>query len=317
MENQPNQAPRKKQSEGENAEQASPSNTPPPAGASIAGAAVAGAAAGAAGSMGAEFIKDLFSDSTATEPSAPLSGVATQTAVGAVQEPEKTEEPGLASSIAQHITEVIEDQIPPPPTTPVAYTTEIPPEWDPEPETVALQSELTPQPEPEPGSPSPVVEADVVPASSQPQSSEAVEFGGYRMELDGNDDGKMDQVVWDVNQDSFVDVIGTDANQDNIITTDELEIINDPATLQKPEEVADPSILFVDVNQDNQPEAMLMDINSDQKADIVMEQGPPQIDYEGEVAGNIPEDVDPSVENEHRQDLSTLDDPFSDLNQWV
>jgi hypothetical protein len=316
MENQPAQEPRKKQSEGERLESTPPPSDTPSTSSSLAGAAIAGAAAGALGSMGAELIKDLFSDASAHEPSASLSGVATEAAEISTPEPEKMEEAGLASSIAQHITEVTEDKIPPPPPRPAEPTSAVQLELNLEPEPVQDFEQL-PGSEPIMQVTPPTSEPNELPSSSLPHPPEAVEFGGHRMELDNNEDGKIDQMVWDVNQDSFADVIGTDTNQDSIIASDEIKIINDLDSLQKPEEVADPSVIFVDFNQDNQPEAMLMDINNDQRADMVIQQGPPTVEYEGEVAGNIPEDVDPSAENEHRQDLSKLDDPFSDLNQWV
>lgn len=317
MENQPAQEPRKKQSEGDPSESASSPDNTQSKGSSLGGAAMAGAAGGVLGSMGAEFVKDLFTDASAPEPSAPLSGLATQAADAPTPEQDKLEEPGLTSSIAQHITEIIEDKIPPPPPRPSEHISAVQLELNLEPAPSTIQPEQPPGSEPTIEFTPPTPESNELPTSTLPYSPEAVEFGGHRMELDINEDGQTDQVVWDVNQDSFADVIGTDTNQDNTITSNEIEIINDPSSLHKPEEVADPSVMFVDLNQDNQPEAMLMDINSDQRADMVIQQGPPSIEYEGEVAGNIPEDVDPMAEDEHREDLSKLDDPFSDLNQWV
>lgn len=316
MTNQPDsQKPLKKNKEGENTEQ-SPGTEP----AKTSGASLAGAfAAGAAGSIGAEYVKDLFTDSPSTEPATPLSGVAASTAGAVTSEQAKEDGSGLASAVSQHIVDVTEDNIPEPAPQPVSHQPAREPEL-PFAETEILEPvvQQTPSsPELNPETPLPYSGPDPAPESPFPQPAESLEFGGHRMELDGNDDGKMDQVVWDVNQDSFVDVIGTDANQDSLITSDEVEIINDPATLQKPEEVADPSVLFIDVNQDNNPEVMLMDINTDQKADVVLQQGPPEIEYSGEVASDIPDDVDPSTESQHREDLSKLDDPFSDLNQWA
>lgn len=312
MTNQPDsQEPRKKNKEGENTGQ-SPGTEP----ARASGASLAGAfAAGAAGNLGAEYVKDLFTDSPSTESATPLSGVATSTAGAATSEQAKEDGSGLASAVSQHIVDVTEDNIPEPTPQPVSHQPAREPELPfAEPEILEPVVQQTPSsPELNPESPLPYSGPDPAPETPSPQSAESLEFGGHRMELDGNDDGKMDQVLWDVNQDSFVDVIGTDANQDSIITSDEVKIINDPATLQKPEEVADPSVLFLDVNHDNNPEVMLMDTNTDQKADDVL----PLIDYSGEVASDIPDDVDPSAENQHREDLSKLDDPFSDLNQWA
>lgn len=278
-----------------------------------AGAAAAGAMAGAVAGAAMSGFGDLFSQSGGETPVQPPTETPSSSAPF---------EPGVAASVAGEVVEAAQDNISPTkPTSGSASsgsgTTEV---HNPEPE-VLVGTENTP-PHTEnafSGSASePSGLNSCADPGSGPQTEHAeVQFSGYRLELDSNQDGRVDEVVWDINQDSFVDVLGTDTNADGRITQNEIEIINDPATLQNPEEPADPSLLFVDVNQDQTPELMIMDTNADGQVDLVIQNPQEDITYSGEVAANIPEDVDPSQEEKFRNDLTSLDDPFSDLSNWT
>ncbi|MCS6980349.1 MAG: hypothetical protein NZM15_09670 [Flavobacteriales bacterium] len=285
-----------------------------------AGAAAAGAIAGAVAGAAMSGFGDLFSQSGGEAP---------------VQPPPETPsssaplEHGVAASVAGAFVQAAQDNISPAkPTSGSASsgsgTSEI---HNPEPEVFVGTENSPPLTENAP----PLTENELsgsvsVPSSlnscsapgSGPQTENAeVQFSGYRLELDSNQDGRVDEVVWDINQDSFVDVLGTDTNADGRITQNEIDIIHDPATLQNPEEPADPSLLFVDVNQDQTPELMIMDTNADSRVDLVIQNPQEDITYSGEVDANIPEDVDPSQEEKFKNDLTSLDDPFSDLSNWT
>lgn len=154
-------------------------------------------------------------------------------------------------------------------------------------------------------------------------------------------DGNVDAVFVDLNLDGSADIIYTDINQDGQITDDEFIIIHDPADLVIPENPSDGSMMSVDTNADGVDDILLADVDSDQVADMLgvdanrdqlideseitvlnaaaMEEtsfGPAEIEYSGEVAVDMPEDVPDETLDSMNDDLSSLEDNFDEINEW-
>lgn len=160
------------------------------------------------------------------------------------------------------------------------------------------------------------------------------------MEVDLDADGDIDAVLIDVNLDGSTDAIMTDLNQDSIIAEDELVIVHDPESLSISETIADPSTLSVDTNGDQIDDVLVADVDGDQMADLLgtdanMDQvidesevtvlnpeameAPQQeeVEYSGEVAADMPEDVTAEVLDMMDDDLSNLEDDFNNITDWA
>lgn len=297
--------------------------------ASSAVGGAAGAAAYAAGS-------DLFSQDTPASAPEPLSGTASSVSQFSTSHP-ASEPPGVASAAAQELQDAAAQAYPEPTPAPDPAPLTATPEATPE---FGMPPELHPVQEPIPTS-----QASSSPENAQNQLSEAQaseqqeipEFGGNKISADINKDGKADQIFWDINQDSKVDVVAIDINQDAQFSKEEITVINSPETLVTPETPAAPGTMELDEDKNNVPELLIVDNNADQQADVmildanqneVLDQGelfvlnpdalPKQeVEYSGEVAADIPPDVDPLEEEKFKEDLTKLEDPFSDKSDWV
>lgn len=167
--------------------------------------------------------------------------------------------------------------------------------------------------------------------------------------LDSNADGAVETYVVDTNLDGSADALYVDGNLDGQITDEEVQIIHDPATLEVAAEPTDGSMISVDTNADGQDDVLLVDANSDlvvdaigadQNQDMVIDEsevqilnedafqsteieeggegfGSDQVEYDGEVANDMPEDVPESELDKLSGDITNLEDNFTDYNEWV
>jgi hypothetical protein len=167
--------------------------------------------------------------------------------------------------------------------------------------------------------------------------------------LDNNADGAVETYVVDTNLDGSADALYVDGNLDGQITDEEVQIIHDPATLEAAAEPTDGSMISVDTNADGQDDVLLVDANSDlvvdaigadQNQDMVIdenevqilneeafqeagsvegtdEMSSDQVEYDGEVANDMPEDVPESELDNFSGDITNLEDNFTDYNEWV
>lgn len=157
---------------------------------------------------------------------------------------------------------------------------------------------------------------------------------------DLNADGDADAVFADLNLDGSADLMSTDLNNDGILAEDEVIVIHDPATLIVPETLSDGTTMSVDINADSMDDILVADMNNDQVADLIgsdenrdqqIDQSEIQVlnpdaisgmsssatEYSGEVATDLPEDVSPETLDQMDDDLSNLEDDFSELNEWA
>jgi len=161
------------------------------------------------------------------------------------------------------------------------------------------------------------------------------------MAADYNADGVIDEVYVDLNQDGSADAAYADLNEDGVIAEDEVILIHDPEYLDTPETPADPSMMSIDTNMDGIDEVLLVDVSGDQVADaagidqnsdqniedsevIILdpeamegnEVGPAEVEYSGEVAADMPEDVSEDVLDQMTDDVARLEDNFDEINNW-
>lgn len=161
------------------------------------------------------------------------------------------------------------------------------------------------------------------------------------MGADYNADGVIDEVYVDINQDGSVDAAYSDMNQDGLINEDEVVLLHDPETLEAAATPADPSMMSVDSNADGVDDLLLADVDGDQVADaagidqnadqlideseiIVLnpdamegaELAPAEVEYSGEIATDMPEDVSDEVLDQMGDDVASLEDNFDEINNW-
>jgi len=193
------------------------------------------------------------------------------------------------------------------------------------------------------------VEAPIEDEAQASQGEEAVPEELHILGLDSNADGVVETYVVDTNLDGSADALYVDGNQDGQITEEEVQIIHDPSTLEAAAEPTDGSMISVDTNADGQDDVLLVDANSDlvadaigadQNQDMVIdesevqilneeafqeagydagtdEMGADQVEYDGEVANDMPEDVPESELDKLSGDITNLEDNFADYNEWV
>jgi hypothetical protein len=161
------------------------------------------------------------------------------------------------------------------------------------------------------------------------------------MAADFNADGGVDAVYVDLNEDGSADAVYSDLNQDGQIADDEVVLIHDPENLERPETASDGSVMSADTNADGVDDILLMDVEGDQVADAVgvdqnsdmqideseiiilnpeaMENagtGEAEVEYQGEIAADMPEDVSEEVLDEMTDDVANLEDNFDEINNW-
>lgn len=166
-------------------------------------------------------------------------------------------------------------------------------------------------------------------------------YGPAIIAADLNADGNADAIAVDLNYDGSADMLSTDLNSDGVLAEDEVIIIHDPESLVIPETPSDGSVISVDVNDDGMDDILLGDVNNDQMADFIgadenrdqeIDQAeiqvlnpeamegltgqPETIEYSGEVASDVPEDVTAGVLDQMEGDLSALEDNFEEINDW-
>lgn len=161
------------------------------------------------------------------------------------------------------------------------------------------------------------------------------------MAADYNADGVVDEIYVDLNQDGSADAAYSDMNQDGQFGEDEVILIHDPEGLAAAEVPADPSMMSVDSNIDGIDDMLVADVTGDQVADAVgidqnndqlideseiivldpqamgeAEFGPAEVEYSGEVATDMPEDVSEEVLDQMSDDVASLEDNFDEINNW-
>ncbi len=193
------------------------------------------------------------------------------------------------------------------------------------------------------------VEANIEDDSQASLEGEETPEEVHVLGLDSNADGVVETYVVDTNLDGSADALYVDGNLDGQITDEEVQIIHDPATLGTPEEPTDGSMISVDTNADGQDDVLLVDANSDlvvdaigadQNQDMVIdesevqilneeafqeagsvegtdEMSSDQVEYDGEVANDMPEDVPEAELDNFSGDITNLEDNFTDYNEWV
>jgi len=179
-------------------------------------------------------------------------------------------------------------------------------------------------------------------------SGDEVESQVNVMGVDADFDGSVETYLVDTNLDGSADAIYVDANVDGQITNDEVQIIHDPATLEAVESPASGAEISVDTNADGQDDAVFGDADGDLVADVVgvdsnqnqvideneiqvlnqdalqeggyedaVETESGEVNYEGEVSNDMPEDVPDSELENYTGEVSKLEDNFPDYNEWV
>jgi hypothetical protein len=161
------------------------------------------------------------------------------------------------------------------------------------------------------------------------------------MAADFNADGGVDAVYVDINQDGSADAVYSDMNQDGQIADDEVVLIHDPENLERPETAVDGSTMSADSDADGVDDILLVDVEGDQVADAVgvdqnsdqqideseiiilnpeaMENagaGEAPVEYQGEIAADMPEDVSEEVIDEMTDDVANLEDNFDEIDNW-
>ncbi|HLO91307.1 MAG TPA: hypothetical protein VK172_09095 [Lentimicrobium sp.] len=178
-------------------------------------------------------------------------------------------------------------------------------------------------------------------SDSEDASNGEYESAPNVISADLNSDGETDTVFVDLNLDGSADALYTDQNNDGQLSEEDLVMIHDPSTLVMAEVPADGSTISVDTNADGMDDVIVGDVNADQVADVigsddnrnqVIEENELQvlnpdameglsvpeseIEYSGEVASDVPEDVTADVLDGMEDDMTALDDDFGELNEW-
>jgi hypothetical protein len=166
--------------------------------------------------------------------------------------------------------------------------------------------------------------------------------------VDADLDGAVETYLVDSNLDGSADAIYVDANLDGQITNDEVEIIHDPATLETAESPVSGAEISIDTNADGLDDAVFGDVDGDLVADVVgvdanqnqvideneiqvlnpdaLQEGgyenavgaeSGEVNYEGEISNDMPEDVPESELDNYSGEVSKLEDNFPDYNEWV
>jgi len=186
----------------------------------------------------------------------------------------------------------------------------------------------------------PYVPENEGPGEQEEQSGDPEMVPGM-MAADYNVDGVIDEIYVDLNQDGSADAAYSDMNQDGQFTEDEVILIHDPESLTTAEIAADPSMMSVDSNADGVDDILVADVTGDQVADAVgIDQnndqlideseviildpeamgdsgfGPAEVEYSGEVATDMPEDVSEDVLDQMSDDVASLEDNFDEINNW-
>ncbi len=169
--------------------------------------------------------------------------------------------------------------------------------------------------------------------SVDPESSPDVMAADFDM------DGTLDAVYVDINEDGSADAVYTDVNLDGTFTEDEVQLIHDPETLERPDTATDGSMMAADTNMDGVDDILLADMEGDQVADAVgidqnsdmmideseiivlnpdaMEGAASgEVEYSGEIATDMPEDVSDEVLDQMGDDVANLEDNFDEINNW-
>lgn len=161
------------------------------------------------------------------------------------------------------------------------------------------------------------------------------------LEVDTNADGVIDAVLIDINLDGSADAIVSDINQDSVFAEDEITFIHDPETLVLAETPADPSMMAVDTDGDQIDDVLIADVDGDQVADLLgtdsnrdqviddsevtflndeamqSMSSQEEVEYSGEIAADMPDDVTAEVLDSMDDDLANLEDNFDNLNEWA
>jgi hypothetical protein len=176
---------------------------------------------------------------------------------------------------------------------------------------------------------------------TQPTQETDPESSPDLMAADFDMDGNVDAVYVDINEDGSADAVYTDLNQDGQIAEDEATLIHDPENLERPETPSDGSMMSADTNADGNDDILLADVEGDQVADVVgidqnsdmqieesemiilnpdamenSEVSPAEVEYSGEIATDMPEDVSEEVLDEMNDDVASLEDNFDEIDNW-
>lgn len=161
------------------------------------------------------------------------------------------------------------------------------------------------------------------------------------MGLDSNADGVTEAILVDLNLDGSADIMYGDFNEDGQLAEDEVVIIHNPSDLTTPEVITDGTVMAADLNADGTDEILLADIDGDQMADVIGIDGNDnqvieesevtvlnpaalgtgesvtgEIEFDGEIAEDMPEDVSEDVLESMDDDLAGLEDNFDEINDW-
>lgn len=164
-----------------------------------------------------------------------------------------------------------------------------------------------------------VDETSTVENSTQSNTSASVEPNVIGVDL--NQDGNADAIFVDVNLDGSADAVISDLNVDGTIGDDEIEYIHDVNTLDYSGNQTDGSVMTADLNADGISDLQMTDANSDNMAEKVEGMNgfnsSATIEYDGEISTEMPEDVPDSILDQNTDEMSSMDDNFTDLNNWV
>jgi len=157
------------------------------------------------------------------------------------------------------------------------------------------------------------------------QNDQEPEILGY----DSNEDGNTDVVFIDLNNDNEADAIMVDINEDGQLTDDEVQLINDPESLEyNNSNLPSDGLMYVDADADGINELEVMDADSDLMVDHITEvqvdsnndssnlSNNESITYDGEVSTDVPQDVSDSQLDLYTDDLTAMNDNFDDYNSW-
>lgn len=182
--------------------------------------------------------------------------------------------------------------------------------------------------------------AEPISATADADDADFIDSGSdpHVLAVDFDMDGKIDAVFVDLNQDGSADIMYTDINQDGVIGEDEFIVIHDPETLKMAETPSEGTMMSIDTNADGIDDVLIADADGDQVADIIgidenMNQqleesevhvlnpaafeGMQTLEYSGEVATDMPDDVPDTVLDQMDDDLSKLEDGFDEINEWA
>jgi len=179
-------------------------------------------------------------------------------------------------------------------------------------------------------------------------SGQEVEGQVNVMGVDADFDGLVETYIVDSNLDGSADAIYVDANLDGQITNDEVQVIHDPSTLETAESPVSGAEISIDTNADGIDDVVFADVDGDLVADVVgvdanqnqvideneiqvlnqnalnqdgyenaFEAESGEVDYNGEISSDMPEDVPDSELDNFTGEVSKLEDNFPDYNEWV